>query len=102
MENPNPTAEPYTIPSITPEKTYPPRLKETNHATANAIRSARPLVHSSTAGATMTAVMRSAASTLTTELNVKTKMVLKTPETATATENPQIKTGTTYLNSSRS
>src|SRR5215203_577179 len=32
------------MPSITPEKTYPPRRKETNHATANAIRSASPLM----------------------------------------------------------
>ena len=102
MENPNPTAEPYTIPSITPEKAYPPRLKATNDATANAIRSARPLLDSSIKGPTVTAVTKLAASTLIAEVNVRAKIVLKTSETPTATENPQTKTGTTYLSSSRS
>src|SRR5215208_2537415 len=100
--NPNPTAEPYTIPSITPENSRPPRRKDTSDATAKAIKSANPLAHSSTTGATKTAVKKSASWTLTAELRVTRNKVLKKSEITAATVNPQRKTGTTYLSSSRS
>src|SRR5215212_248588 len=95
IENPKATAEPYTIPSITPENSIPPRRTETTEATAKAIRSASPLEHSSTTGATKTAVKKSARPESTTALKTTAKRVLKNSETTTATVIPQRKTGIT-------
>src|ERR671915_2068490 len=95
MENPNATAEPYTIPSITPENSMPPCRRETTEATGKAIKSASPLEHSSTTGATKTAVKKSATSASTTALKTTAKRVLKNSETTTATVIPQRKTGIT-------
>src|SRR5919112_4681282 len=95
IENPKATAEPYTIPAITPENSMPPRRRETTEATAKAISSASPLEHSSTTGATKIAVKRSANSASTTALKTTAKTVLKKSETTTATVMPQRKTGTT-------
>jgi hypothetical protein len=54
-----------------------------------------PLEHSSTTGASTTAVKKLAVFTLVTELSVSWKSVLKTSETVVATANPQMKTGIT-------
>src|ERR687893_2284571 len=95
METRTPPAEPYTIPSITPENSIPPCRRETTEATAKAIRSASPLEDSSTTGATKTAVKKSANPASTTALNTTAKTVLKNNETTTATVMPQRKTGIT-------
>jgi hypothetical protein len=73
----------------------PPCRRETTEATAKAIRSASPLEHSSTTGATKTAVKKSANSASTTALKTTAKTVLKNSETTVATVMPQRKTGIT-------
>ena len=53
------------------------------------------MLHSSTTGASTTAVKKVAVSVLVTELSVSWKSVLKTSETVVATAKPQTKTGIT-------